>query len=200
MGNWRPQLGLSEKAVRLAAGGVEGTLLLLRAVANERAAVLVNHATEPAFSEKGRSAGPVTMAPPSSQRLSTWRRMVFGESVEDARCSSRHGHEVNRHLSTQAFRFRPPRRAQHRSGANAPAASLSKPDSLRPGIHSAEEVPGSQSRSRTPAVVAICGSSSCSSILTGKRTVQVFLPYGIPDGVSAVFLGRARGYAQPQVR
>jgi len=39
-------LGLSEKAVRLAAAGVEGTLLLLRAVVNERATVLVNHATQ----------------------------------------------------------------------------------------------------------------------------------------------------------
>src|ERR1019366_7259916 len=27
------------------------------------------------------------ISPPNSQRLSTWRRMVFGESVEDARCS-----------------------------------------------------------------------------------------------------------------
>jgi hypothetical protein len=37
---------LSEKAVKLTAGGVEGTLLLLGAVVNERATVLVNHATE----------------------------------------------------------------------------------------------------------------------------------------------------------
>ncbi len=39
-------LGLSEKAVKFAAGGVEGTLLLLRAVVKERATVFVNHATE----------------------------------------------------------------------------------------------------------------------------------------------------------
>lgn len=75
-------------------------------------------------------------------------------------------------------RFRPAWRAHHRLGANAQAASLSKPDSLRPGISSAEEVPGSRHRSHTLAVVAICDSSSCSSILLTGGPFEFFYHTG----------------------
>jgi hypothetical protein len=40
---------LSEEAVEFSAGGVEGALLLLRAVVNERATVLVDRAAEKAL-------------------------------------------------------------------------------------------------------------------------------------------------------
>ena len=50
MGNWRVlALGLSEEAVELAAGGVEGALLVFPAVVDQRAAVLVDYITDELF-------------------------------------------------------------------------------------------------------------------------------------------------------
>ena len=49
MGDWRASgLGQTEEAVEFAAGGVEGAPLLVRAVVNQRASVLVDHVAEKA--------------------------------------------------------------------------------------------------------------------------------------------------------
>src|ERR1035437_3919330 len=51
VGKWRASArGWSEEAVELAAGGVEGALLLRRAAMNKRATVLVDHVTEKSVS------------------------------------------------------------------------------------------------------------------------------------------------------
>src|SRR5450756_248201 len=50
VGNWRASaLGLSEEAVELAAGGVEGALLVFPAVVDQRSAVLVDHIADKLF-------------------------------------------------------------------------------------------------------------------------------------------------------
>src|SRR5450759_2346055 len=76
VGNWRASaLGLSEEAVELAAGGVEGALLLLRAAMNKRATVLVDHVTEKPvsrlLSQGGSQCRSRMISPPSNQRLFT---------------------------------------------------------------------------------------------------------------------------------
>ena len=51
MGNWQTSaLRLTEEAVEFAASGVERALLLIRAVVDERTAVLVDHAAEESVS------------------------------------------------------------------------------------------------------------------------------------------------------
>ena len=50
MGKWRVLvLGLSEETVKLAAGGVEGALLVFPAVVDEWSAVVVNHIADELF-------------------------------------------------------------------------------------------------------------------------------------------------------
>ena len=50
VGNWRVSaLGLSEEAVELAAGGVEGALLVFPAVVDQRPAVLMDHVADKLF-------------------------------------------------------------------------------------------------------------------------------------------------------
>src|SRR5450759_4951263 len=82
VGNWRASaLGLSEEAVELAAGGVEGALLVFPAVVDQRSAVLVDHIADKLFrSDLSQRRVFVHVArmisPPRIQRLSTCLWMV----------------------------------------------------------------------------------------------------------------------------
>ena len=49
MGNLVSALGLSQETVKLAAGGVKGTLLVSPAVVDERAAILMDHFADKVF-------------------------------------------------------------------------------------------------------------------------------------------------------